>query len=332
MRRLGIALLLVALLLPGTSVGSPPSGITTEWVIVPTEGGATVDGYLAYPTSGTPTTLVVMAHGVGNTVQGAWTGHVEETASHGAVALAINFRDNLGFPVMQGAEDLNNAALQTLARFPTIDTVVLFGVSMGGAVSGTALTLEAERAPGVPLWDYWFDIEGVSNLFETYYQAKAVGHSAAAGIERDAGGSPEQVPAAFVARSPALNAHKMGYLKGAFLVHALNDGTVPYNQGREMQAGLTAAGVTTEFVTILGEERDHTEGTTGTGRIFGLAKLPDPSEVSTLHLAGHAWEGDREARVMAYGFERLFALLAGESFSLPKDDVHVGPVLGGVLA
>lgn len=324
-----IALLLVlpAFLTPTTADGAPT--LAWEKLQVATYQGEPVYATLVAPVDVAPTVLVVFAHGIGNTVEGAWLGHMEETASHGVAVVATNYRDNNGFPTLRGAEDTNAAALAALAKYPSVGTVILLGVSMGGSVSGTAIAENLVRADGVtPLYDYWIDVEGVSNVIETYSEARAVNYvEAYQGLERDAGGSPDQVPQEYVRRSPALRAHEMR-IKGAILVHSVNDGTVPYNQGVEMEAALAAAGIPTEFHTLLREAPGQSEGTTGTGRIFGLAGAPDPSEASGAHLSGHAWEGDRGSLVMSTAFERLFALIAGATVTGHTATlVDGGPVL-----
>lgn len=337
MRRILGALALLSLLTApfatptlADGAGPSPQTLVTEKFPVAVYEGEPVNATLMYLSGTAPEFLVVFAHGVGNSVEGAWLGHMEETALKGAAVVASNFRDNNGFPTLRGAEDTNVAAKAALARFPSVTTVILLGVSMGGSVSGVAIAEGPVRADGsTPLYDYWIDVEGVSNVFETYYQAKAVGHYAAQGLERDAGGSPDQVPAEYARRSPALRAHEMP-LKGAVVIHSVNDGTVPYNQGQEMAAALAAAGVPTEFHTLLRERFDHTEGTTGTGRIFGFAGQEDPSETTGAHLSGHAWEGDRESLVMTVAFERLFALLDGGAITHGATVVD-GPLRDGTL-
>lgn len=283
--------------------------VVMEELVMTTRDGTNVTGRLAYVNGTDPTTLVVMVHGQGNTVEGAWLGHIRETASHGVAVVAVNFRDNMGFPAMQGAEDTIDATHLAKARFPSVTRVLLFGVSMGGCISGIA----AAEAPG--LYDYWFNVEGVANLYETYAEAKGVGHPAAAGIERDAGGTPQQVPTEYARRSPALRASDLAYLDGVFMVHAVNDGLVPYDQAIEMNAALHAANIPTMFVTVGRENPDHTTHTTGTGQIARLVGINDPNEWNTLglkaHLAGHSWEGDRDSIVMREAFTALFDVIHG---------------------
>ncbi|HVL48678.1 MAG TPA: alpha/beta fold hydrolase [Candidatus Thermoplasmatota archaeon] len=308
---LALALLAPALATAHGNHGAAPIAIEDFEVV--TADGSTVKGKLAYPTDRAPTQLVVFAHGRGQTVVGAWMGHIAETAREGVAVVAVDFRDNLGFPTMWGAEDTNAAALKAFGLFPSVTRVHLVGVSMGGAISGVAAAEKPLRPDGSPLYDTWITIEGVSNVFETYYAARAIGDPAAAGMERDAGGKAEEVPLEYARRSPAMRAHDLAYLEGVFLVHALNDGTVPYDQSVELAAALRGVGLPVEFATVLREKPGQDEGTTGTWRISNAAGQADPSETSGLHLAGHAWEGDRGSTVMTVGLERLFALLEGDA-------------------
>lgn len=336
MRLLVAAFLLVVPALAPATLGGTLATRTESFAVV-TADGLTVEGVLVYPATGYPSALVVFAHGYGQTVRGAWLDHMHETAGHGAAVVAVDYRDNLGFPVLRGAEDANAAAKAAFARFPQVPCVYLLGVSMGGAVSGVAIAERPHRvgppcvpdAFGVrerPLYDGWIDVEGVSDLFETYYEARAVGHPAQAGIERDAGGPAESVPEEYVRRSPALRAGEMR-IPWAVVVHAVDDGTVPYDQGALMAGALRRAGVPVESHGVLREKAGQDEGTTGTAVLAGASPVAlsvrgerDPSEVAGLHLAGHAWEGDRGSTVMTVALERLFSLLHGGC--TPKDGAY----------
>lgn len=82
----------------------------------------------------------------------------------------------------------------------------LFGVSMGGAISGVALP----EAPG--LSDHWFAIEPVGSTFETYLERTAFWRALSGALE----------------------------VEDVTIVHALYDGLVPYDESRELQAALRA--------------------------------------------------------------------------------------------
>lgn len=289
-------------------------------------------GLLVYNRDETPTRLVVFAHGFGHNVRESWLPHMQRELrlagflpnNPGNVAfVTTDYRDNLGFPTLRGAHDTITATLHALERFPTIETVYLFGVSMGGAISGTAIAESVMlpsgesrfTADGSPLFDYWIDVEGVSQLAETHAEATAaaaVNETAAKardGIERDTGGTPVECPLAYQRRSPALHAVDMqlGGIRAATVIHAVNDGLVPYNQGREMASALATALIPTQFFTVLRVTFEgQNPGTTGTSLIFGPAGADDPSG-----LAGHASEADAFHPVMRIAFENLRKMLDG---------------------
>lgn len=283
------------------------------------------EGLLVYKKDETPSRLVVFSHGIGHTVQASWLPHMRRELrlaqrlenTPGEVAfVATDYRDNLGFPALRGAYDTIAATQYALDKFPSIETVYLFGVSMGGAVSGTAIVESAAISDdGSSLYDYWITVEGVSQLAETYSEAKAAAEAtgnetamaAAAGIERDTGGTPAECPLAYQRRSPALHAAQMqlGGIKAATVLHPVNDGLVPYNQGREMAGALTTAGIATQFYTIVGIPEGQNPGSTGTGTLG--AGEADP----LLNLAGHGSEADAHHPVMRSAFEQLRKMLDG---------------------
>ena len=229
-----------------------PAGVVATDIEVTTADGSTVTGCLVHPSGDAAIRdLVVFVHGQGHTVQNAWRRHQWEVAEHGAATIAVNFRDNFAFPTHQGAEDVLAATDWALERFPDVERTILFGVSMGGAVSGTALVKSAEVQAG--LYDLWFDVEGVSMVWETWAEARAAEPAIADGIERDMGGTPLDVPDRYVDGSPAMNADAMvtAGLQGAVLVHAPFDGRVAYWQGREMALALDMVGIPYEFHTVV---------------------------------------------------------------------------------
>ncbi len=288
--------------------------VVVENVTVETvEAGVTVPALLGYVDGGEVTKLVVMAHGYGHTVEISWVQYVGSVPRPDTAVIATDYRDNLMFPILKGAEDVINATLLALERFPTVETVYLLGVSMGGAVSGTAITESVGlRAPGKSLYDFWIDAEGVSMPAETWAEATAIGHPAAAQIEHDAGATPVEDPDAYVRRSPALRADEMkaAGLQAAVVIHAYNDGLVPFNQGREMATALYAATIPTQFFHVTRDGDGQTSGTTGTGAISGALGQPDPNE-DTTNLSGHASEADPGHPVMRTALEQLDLMLDG---------------------
>jgi len=281
------------------------------------------EGLLVFKKDEAPTRLVVFSHGIGHNVRSSWLPHMlreirlaKSLANHPSdvAFVTTDYRDNLGFPALRGAHDTIAATLHAMARFPSIKTVYLFGVSMGGAVSGTAIVEStAVTADGSSLYDYWLDIEGVSQLAETYAEAAAVASmsetaaQAQAGLERDTGGNPVICPLAYARRSPAYHGAemKLAGLRAATVVHAINDGLVPHNQGRVMAAALTTAGIATQFFTIAEVYPGQDPGTTGTGTV-GAGDL-DPY----LNLAGHGSEAQASHPVMRVGFENMRKMLDG---------------------
>lgn len=275
----------------------------------------------AYREGSTPTKLVVFCHGYGQTVEGAWLKHLRRTASDDIVAVSTNYRDNLGFPSQRGAEDTIALTRATLARFPSIKTVYALGVSMGGNVCGNAVTLSARQSPvGKSLYDFWVDVEGLTNLSESWTEGRAALPDAAAGMERDAGGTPADQPQAYVDRSPALNANTMksGGVRAVAVIHGFNDGLVPYNQAREMALALQQAGIPTQLFNVVFDSPTQDSGTTLTGDL-GLVtggQAPDANDAAGLNLTGHGWEGDYDHPVIRAGFDQLARMLDG---SFPTD-------------
>ncbi len=264
-----------------------------------------VEAFLAYPAdpSGVDT-LVVMAHGYRHNATGSWWPHMQSVVSHGAAALAMDFRDNSGFPVLRGAEDMNLATEGALDRLDAagfgIDRVIAFGVSLGGAISGTAVA-ESD------LYDIWFDVEGVTQLHESWAEARAALPAAADAIERDTGCAFPACPDEYARRSPAQRGADFADLDAVYIIHALYDGLVPYDQGTQMAAALAAEGVDTRFVTVLRGEEGTDQDTTPGSHALG-AENP----VEQAHgLSGHGTESDAAQAVMATSFELLWDLLAG---------------------
>jgi len=264
-------------------------------------GSETALGWLALPDQAHPGMLVVVCHGHGQPAS-VHQERLRRLADAGAVAVAMDYRGPLAFNVKNGSEDTIAATEALLARFPSVHRVFLLGISMGGEVSGMALAARPD------LFDFWVDVEGLSNLFETWAEATAAGSlageaSAAREIEDETGGKPWEVPEAYVARSPALLAPMMTGLKGAVVVHAVADGKVPFDQGREMATALGAQGVPRDVYTVLRGDPQDT-GTT----LFGVFGVPNP-----LGFAGHGGEQDLDHIVIRTGDEALAAMMASPS-------------------
>lgn len=305
--------------------GEPEAGVITETFTVdsaavqarlapvpPPDDPALPRAIISYVPGSQPTRLVVMCHGLRQDVRTVWVQHTEAVARQDTVALATNYRDNLRFPIGRGAHDTIAATLLAKERFPSIETVYLLGVSMGGAISATAITESiALSAEGRSLYQHWIAPEPLTNLFEAWAEASVALPEVAEDMANDAGGTPAEVPDEYRRRSGALNASVMaqGGLRTLSLMHAVNDGLVVYNQGREMAAAAAAVGIPTQLWTVTRVAPEQESGSTLSAAITGFFGAPDPTEA--LDLSGHAFEGDPHHPIMRIAFEQLEALLDG---------------------
>lgn len=283
-------------------------------------------GRYALPAGAAPTQLVIMFHGNHND-SCSWREHLQNAAKLGAVAVAMDYTgqrqepvENYGWFVRAGAADSIAAARYFMARYPSIQQVFAFAVSMGGNTSGVALASpDAVRADGSPLFDYWVVAEGAHNLIEEYSIIRAVEPAVAAAtiavqeIEEENGGPIEDVPDRYAEITNVLRVTDMSYLKGVVLVHGLDDGLVPTSQSREMFLALNAASVPAKLFTI-GANGGAESGTTASAIPLGpvLGGLGQEYESP---LAGHGWEGSQTHLVMKTSLEQLYALMAGGTIS-----------------
>ena len=279
-------------------------------------------GRYALPATSTPKILVVMFHGHGND-SCSWRGHLQEVAARGAIGIAMDYTgtrqtpvENYGWFVREGAHDSIVAAKYFLQHYPSLKTVIAFGISMGGHASGLAVATDAVRRNGKPLFDYWIDVEGVNNIIEEYLVARGValagngsGALAQQEIEEEYGGPIEQVPLAYVNATNVRLAKRMSYLKGAVVVNAVDDGLVPTDQSPQMTVALTAVGVPTHAFTVLGTGGAE-DGTTASSIVAGPV-FAAVGQQYTSPLAGHGWEGSDTQLVIKTGLDQLFALMSG---------------------
>lgn len=299
----------------GTCSGDP--AVSHEFTV--DVAGQPARGRYALPDA-TPNTLVVFAHGYSHRVEG-WIPRLSRVAAVNRVlTVAMNYRGLIdlppdaggvprsrGYPVKAGAEDLNAAARQLLASCPSIRNVVLLGTSMGGNVSGMALAARPERADGSPLYDYWVGVEGAFNLIELYQGSRAVAQvsefaaNAKADIEKETGGTPETHPDAYRERTIVLRSSDIAAagLKGVWLIHGIEDGLAPYDNGLQLTRLLRQGGVPTDLVTVTRRGADDDPDTT----LSGYAGL-------TTGLAGHGGEISEKHAVIDQAFARLHALLS----------------------
>ena len=252
-----------------------------------------------------PAGLVVFFHGYGHTADD-WEENLRSVAARdGVIALAMDYPGTDGAHTWQVEEGaiVSNAAAQWFDTKCTPSIVVAYGVSMGGNASGMALGMSQG------LYDYWFDIEGANNVIETYNEARALAPAndfaaeAAHGIELEMGGKleDEKATAEYQRHTNVLRAEDIAAsgIQGVVMVHAVDDGLVPYNQGREMQAAMRNQETEVQFWTVGTAGRDNDTTIDG----YVTSKIPDFP--LTPPLAGHSNETNPDSRVSWIGFDRL---------------------------
>jgi hypothetical protein len=285
--------------------------------------------------SGRPKGLVAFAHGHGHSIL-SWTWILQHVAAEGYIAVAMEYpgttfddprvpdyshqtgapgsrQDHeIGWQVREGATQLTAAARQFESACPGLKTIVDYGVSMGGNTSGLIAEAHAKRADGKPLFNLWFDIEGVTNLTEEYLGARGLANSgsstaatAVAEIEREAGGPLERNPSAYDALTVTAHAAaiRASGISGVVMVHALDDGLVPTDQTQQMAAALTQAGVPAD-VTLVGRRAPGSDSNDTT--LDGYIPV-----AHTLPFAGHGFEGSHTQTVITTGLARLDSILHG---------------------
>lgn len=279
-------------------------------------------GRYVLPATDKPTQMVVMFHGHQND-SCSWRKHLQDAAAKGAVAISMDYTgqtqspvENYGWCVRAGAADSIAAARFFLAKYPTITQVFNFSVSMGGNVGGFAIASpDAKRADGAPLFNYWVVAEGVHDLTTEYAIFRGVEAQIPAAaqaideVEAENGGSLEAVPARYREITNIYRAADMATLKGAVLVHALDDGLVPTVQSRQMFAALSGVAVPSHLYTVGsngGQPSGDTASSIALGPLFGGIGMNYQSA-----LAGHGWEGSDLHPVMKTSLEQLYALMAG---------------------
>jgi hypothetical protein len=287
--------------------------------------GETATGFYSLPAR-RPVGIVVFSHGYGHSSY-SWQDHLRRVSEQlDVITVAMDYRgltflpgelapgipETRGWPVRKGAEDGIAAAQWFAASCRTARTIVNFGVSMGGNTSGLIAATSAARPgrPGIPLFDYWIDVEGATNVSETYLEARALAGSgnafavqAQADIEQEMGGTIEQQPAQYREETVVTRAADIAAagVKGVTLVHATNDGLVGTDESQEMRTALEAVGVPTQLYQVIGRGgcEDDTALTGYAGQRTGLA--------------GHASETSTTQPVMRTAFDRLQAIFAHPS-------------------
>jgi hypothetical protein len=324
LRRAFLAACLLALGLPVAASAENGSSLycTGKQVRAVPHSIADVDGYYATPV-GQAVGLVVFFHGYGHTAKEWSDTHLARVAEqHHVIALAMEYPGALDesgqatektWQVAEGAAASNTVAQKFVEQCRGLDTVVSYGVSMGGNASGLAV------ASTSGLYDWWFDIEGANNVVETYLEARALAGSgdkfataATQGIELEMDGKKLEDTGAAEIYQAHTNVFRVddivaSGIKGVVMVHALDDGLVPYDQSREMQAAIggrlpvqfwtvgTCTSVCDKDTTIDGYVQNYTDDYAPRANLF----------------AGHSGELNYDSLVGNTGFERLDALFAG---------------------
>ena len=204
-------------------------------------GGERTFGYFALPRR-KPRGLVVFGHGYTYSAI-SWRPILRQAAKrNGVVAVAMNYRHqptnldrssplygrSTGWRVLEGAKDSTAAARYMIRRCSLLKRrkVVAYGVSMGAAATGLSISARAKRAGSArPLFDYWFAVEGVTDIATTYLATRATGDPIAPQIEQDFGGTYEE-RTGFYKRHSIVNRAariKASAIKGVVMVVATDD-------------------------------------------------------------------------------------------------------------
>ena len=329
-RRVLMPSLLAALLVAGilgvrpARAGAPAVACTGDPTAVNTVSFGATFAYYAVPAKH-PRGVVVFDHGYGHNPEG-WVAHLTDTAKRDQVIAVApeytgtpTYTDSLGgqqysptvdysrgWKVAEGAQDSIAVAKLFDDSCGGLRTNVIYGVSMGGNASGLVAATKAARKDGKPLFDYWFDVEGVTNVTETYLEARSFKNTgstfaanAQSDIENEMGGPIEQNPGAYLAHTVVAQDVTASGIRGVVLVHGVDDGTVPYDQTREMAARLRQLGLPNDVFTV---------GTHGPSNESGgtIENDIDPSFSSPF--SGHGDEAHFNQLVIKTGFDRLAAL------------------------
>jgi hypothetical protein len=302
-----------------TVISSCTSASQATQPLAVTVGGQAATGLYSLP-AGAPRGVVVVGHGFPGTAADEASLVQQLATDDHVVALAMNYRGTdlstgLGWRVIEGAQDsiaatrLFDAACPGSGAF--LNTVL--GISMGGNMSGIAVSSGAKRGSGAPLYDYWTDVAGVTNVPEIYLAATAIsvaplggiqtiGVNAVAAMNAEFGGTPLTALGAYLGNSPVLRASAMksSGLKGVIVSHGVLDGEVTSDMSAQMVGALALAGIPTDVYTSVFKATGSGAGRTLDGDVLGLV----PGYVSPF--AGHV-----SAVVLKAATDRLAAIYGG---------------------
>jgi hypothetical protein len=149
-------------------------------------------------------------------------------------------------------------------------------------MTGLAVSDHATRSDGSPLFDYWFDVSGVTDPIETYLDATAIsnaplgsiqqtGINSKADIEQEMG-NPILNVQNYVADSPVLRAYDMktSGLKGVVIAHGVLDGEVTSDQSLQMLAALNLDQIPVDITAAVTKTPGDASGLTLDGDLLGL--------------------------------------------------------------
>ena len=302
--------------------------------------GQAATGLYALPAQA-PRGIVVIGHGHtadAHTVAGTVA---QIAATDDVVALAMDYRGTnlstlFGWQVIEGAQDSIAATKLFDRACPGSDafTNSVLGISMGGNMSGIAVSSGARRQDGQPLFDYWFDVSGVTNVGEIYADAQAIslvpvsslqstGKTAMVEMQQEFGGTPLTNPLAYLANSPVLRTSAMmaSGLRGVIVAHGVIDGEVTSDMSDQMVAALAATGIPVDLDTSVFKSPGTSAGLTFDGYLSAI----DPTYVSPF--AGHV-----SSVVLNSALSRMHDIYAGgpapdgTSFTLSDGRLGVQPL------
>jgi acetyl esterase/lipase len=266
--------------------GDPTGPVQTLNITV---GGVPTFGIYAVP-SGAPKGIVAVGHGYQGTARGE-AALVQRIAQHdGVIAFAMDYHGQTdlsatisrGWRVKEGAADSIAAARLFASTCSVTGPITAFGISLGGNMTGLAVASKATRPAGGPLWDYWFDVAGVTDVPEIYALANVIalapvgsiqttGKNAKADIEQEFG-NPLLNLTNYLNGSPALRSFDMkaSGLKGVVISHGVLDGEVTSDQSVQMALALQLAGIPTDISTSVFKAPEGGAGLTLDGDVLGL--------------------------------------------------------------
>ena len=228
---------------PPSQEASPPGSDPGAWSVLPALPPGLHD--IVYPVDGVPNVarvgipavhdggIVLLGKGLFTSLD-TMNGVIELLAANGHIAVAPEFRGPEGtWKVRSGAQDMAVAASELHDAYPDA-RMTAFGFSMGAEVVALAATQTDEGVIddlvlGGPVTD-------LAQTWRTQTSWQAL-------IEDEAGGTPDDVPAAYAALSPMQRVPDLAGPPRIHLVHALADTLVPVTQSERYHAALDRAAV-----------------------------------------------------------------------------------------